>query len=334
MCNTEKNKLVTPNSTRPFQQDRRLGCQLLLKLSGIESSPRKIVQRNADVLCQLVRLVEDEADHFKIVRDSLRQHLITFPRTTTHVLFRMNILLAREENEGWKSPCLTLLNKNLLALMADYIESEVELCKQIVEGWKLLKSQDSLRSHDVEHLLRLTTSLQLDMAKASQSRSISTVNLLCGELKDILCTLIILVVTEVVRGNDEKQKKTSESDWCKGIAPACSKITVTHYQEFLKELQQMVKFNSRIGVDELFALSPSSDKVSKLCCLPKTVLLALLRQLCNEANEKDFQAKEERNKPIQLNLVDILVVRKGAPMSILLLHLLNSFLSTVLSSKL
>lgn len=302
-------------------QGRKLGCQFLVRLSN--NSTPKIIKRNVDVLCQLISIILESSDHLPVISGTLRQHFVLSPRITVETLFSLNICAAREKADQWEGCCLEFFQNCIKDRMADYVESEIELCQQSVQMLRELVKLQKLQPSDVDFALALVAPLRFDFSKLPPDSS-------GDDLKEETCrhlrTLNVFAVDFLMglpKGESAKKSLISSSDDDGSLL--CAAKTTDHHN-LLRQIHALHRVNIKhgiVGISSIDLLSfspprPSSEAADEtamsissplVCYLPDKVLLKILRHLCNAATKTSpATTHDKETRQLKQNIIAAIVV--------------------------
>ena len=173
-------------------QVRKLGCELLLRLSQKCNMP-KLIQRNVDVLCQLLSLIEGDKAHLIEIAAAIREHFVCFPLMALNVLFAKNLRPLREETGEWDGPCLAVVREQIQTSSANRVELDVALCKCIQDEWSVRRCKRDVKPSDVQLFLSLAGQLKLNWTKPPTASLASQVGCYLSGLSGLILNEILIL---------------------------------------------------------------------------------------------------------------------------------------------
>lgn len=152
--------------------------------------PRQI-QRDIDVLCQLLSIVEGDNAHLIEITAAIQQHFVRFPRLALNVLFAKNLRPLRAETGEWDGPFRAIVREQIQTTNTNRIDLDIALCKCIQDEWSVRRCNRDVKPSDVQLFLSLADHLKLDWNRLPTAS-------LAGQAASYLSGLSGLVVDEIV----------------------------------------------------------------------------------------------------------------------------------------
>jgi len=194
----------------------------------------------------------------------------------------MNICRTREKSANWNGPCLEFFESNLKQLMADHVESEIELCKQLMAELEKSIKEKYFRLEDVDFSLKQMTSLQLDFSKKPPNSSEIGLE---REANEYICALIVLATGQILNKSAIDSPSDFEESQDSNRSPSPILVRTSDAHSILKHLSTIYENRSKHkdGGDSIKHLLCSLPHAMPtfLCNLPDQMLLRLLKIFCN-----------------------------------------------------